>query len=129
MVRKPYIPFDTGWIGSVMSTGWFALINGLLPEILFCSWWNTCAPKIMLFLETIGLGCMLLGSVIIHLEHQVFTQVDCYGPVFDMIQYVGSMVPEIDLGPDLKAILPSPPCVEVNRNRFQAPSRRGRPDA
>ena len=104
-------------------------MNGLLPQLLFYSWWNTCAPKIMLFLETIGLGCMLLGSVIIHLEHQVFAQVDCFGPVFDMIQYVGSIVPEIDLGPDTEAILPSAPRVGENRNKFQAPSRRGRPVA
>ena len=102
----------------VVLTGWFALVNGLLPQLLFYLWWNNCAPKIMMFLETIGLGCMLLGSVIIHLEHQVFAHVDLFGPTFGMIQYIGSLILEINLGPDTDVILPLAPPVGQSRNKF-----------
>ena len=81
-----------------------------------------------MFVETIGLGCTLLGSVIIHLEHQVFAHVDLFGPIFGTIQYFGSLIPEINLGPDTDVILPPVPPVGQSRNKFQAPSKCGRPN-
>ena len=42
---------------------------------------------------------MLLGSVIIHLEHQVFSHVDLFGPTFDVIQYFGSLIWRLTLVP------------------------------
>ena len=128
MIRMPYLLFDTEWIRSVVLTGWFALVNGLLPQLLFYLWWNNCAPKIMMILETISRGCMLLGSVIIHFEHQVFSHVDFFGPIFGVIQYIGSLIPEINLGPDNDVILAPVPPMSQGRNKFQAPSRCGRPN-
>jgi hypothetical protein len=103
--RMPYQPYDTGWIKSIYSTiclGWFLLSTGLLPRFTLYSLcnclWNPFTTTLIGLCESYGSLCIYASTKIVKYESMVFQYVDYITPLYNMIQYVQSMVPWFDEG-------------------------------
>jgi hypothetical protein len=98
--RMPYQPYDTGWIRSIYSTaclGWFLLSTGLLPRFtiysLYNHLWIPFATALIKLCEATGSSCVYAVTKIVKYESMLFHHIDYIAPIYDMIQYVQSMVP------------------------------------
>jgi hypothetical protein len=98
----PYQPYDTGWIKTLYSTvcpGWFLLSTGLLPRFMLYSLYNniynpfaTMVSAICDFIGRIGIST---GIRTIQFESLIFNKFDYVQPIYNVIKYIESLVPNI----------------------------------
>lgn len=79
------MPFDTGWIPSVLLLSWFIILNGMLPQLLFTVWWNL----VWCSLEIIGMLITMFDLFVQDLECKAFQSFDYVGPFYNVISFVG----------------------------------------
>jgi hypothetical protein len=101
----PYQPYDTGWIKSVYSAiclGWFLLSTGLLPRFtmysIYSNMWNPFSTTLIKLCESTGAFCIYAGTKFVKYESILFQYVEYVAPIYDMIQYIQSMVPCLSNG-------------------------------
>jgi hypothetical protein len=98
--RIPYQPYDTGWIRCIYSTiclGWFLISTGLLPRFtiysLYNRLWTPFATALIKLCETTGSSFIYACTKFIKYESMLFHHIDYIAPIYDIIQYIQSMVP------------------------------------
>jgi hypothetical protein len=101
----PYQPYDTGWIKwiySILCLGWFLLSNGLLPRYtlyeLHNNLWNTFTTSLIKLCESTGANCITVCTKLVKYESLIFDRINYISPIYNMIQYIISMMPNIDAG-------------------------------